>query len=219
MIFTSNQRNANSKKKKSILRGKSRKKPPKNEPQKATRGSRLAYSQDAHRSMMISRFHWLLLIFHTKLLHHHQTTTRSYKKAMPWHWEEWQFKAFEELKMQMCSSPMLAQLNFNKQFILQVDASAYGMGAILSQKGDHLTPTLACHSKPTLHLIAYYSATFTATEWNYDIYEWELLAIMKALAHWRLYLGWTKIPFIIWTDHANLQYWKSPRNLNWQTTW
>ena len=40
---------------------------------------------------------------------------------------------------------------------------------------------------------------------------------MKALAHWRLYLGWTKVPFIIRTDHTNLQYWKSPRNLNRRT--
>ena len=40
---------------------------------------------------------------------------------------------------------------------------------------------------------------------------------MKALAHWRPYLGWTKVPFIICTNHANLQYWKSPRNLNQQT--
>jgi len=30
----------------------------------------------------------------------------------------------------------------------------------------------------------YYSATFTPTEQNYNIYEWELLAIMKALTHW-----------------------------------
>ena len=36
---------------------------------------------------------------------------------------------------------------------------------------------------------------------------------MKALAHWRHYLGWTKTPFIIHTNHTNLQYWKSPRNL------
>jgi len=41
---------------------------------------------------------------------------------------------------------------------------------------------------------------------------------MKALTHWRPYLGWTKEPFMIMTDHANLQYWKSPKNLNHQTT-
>ena len=138
------------------------------------------------------------------------------KKTTPWHWGERQFKAFEELKMRMCSSPVLTQPNFDKQFILQVDASAYGVGAILSQEGDPttLTPSLKQQTKPALHPVAYYSATFTATKQNYNIYERELLAIMKALAHWRLYLGWTKVPFIIWTDHANLQYWKLPRNLN-----
>ena len=58
-------------------------------------------------------------------------------------------------------------------------------------------------TQPPLHLL---NETMT--------YKRELLAIMKALAHWRHYLGWTKTPFIICTDHANLQYWKSPRNLN-----
>ena len=66
------------------------------------------------------------------------------KKTTPWHWGEQQFKAFEELKTRMCSSPVLTRLNFDKQFILQVDASAYGMGTILSQEGDPatLTPSL-----------------------------------------------------------------------------
>jgi hypothetical protein len=58
---------------------------------------------------------------------------------------------------------------------------------------------------------------FTPMEQNYDIYKRELLAIMKALTHWRQYLGWMKYPFIIHTNHTNLQYWKSPRNLNRRT--
>jgi len=32
------------------------------------------------------------------------------------------------------------------------------------------------------------------------------------------YLGWTKGPFTILTDHTNLTYWKSPQNLNRHTT-
>ena len=117
----------------------------------------------------------------------------------------------------MCRSTVLIQPDVNKQFTLHVDASAYGVGTILSQEGNHTTKTLTQHQKLVLHPVAYYSATFTPTERNYDIYERELLAIMKALAHWRHYLGWTKTPFIIHTDHANLQYWKSPRNLNCHT--
>ena len=91
------------------------------------------------------------------------------------------------------------------------------MGSILSQEGNHTTKALAQCQKPILHPVTYYSATFTPTEQNYDIYKRELLAIIKALAHWRHYLGWTKTPFIICTNHANLQNWKSPRNLNCHT--
>ena len=117
----------------------------------------------------------------------------------------------------MCRSLVLIQPDVEKQFTLHVDASAYSVGAILLQEGNHITKTLAQHHKPILHPVAYYSATFIPTEQNYDIYKRELQAIMKALAHWRHYLGWTKTPFIIHTDHTNLQYWKSPRNLNCHT--
>ena len=94
------------------------------------------------------------------------------------------------------------------------------MGAVLSQEGDTPTPSLAKFKKPVTHPVVFFSATFTPTKWNYDIYERELLAVMKSLAHWRPYLGWTKFPFTIITDHANLQYWKSPKNLNrWIARW
>jgi hypothetical protein len=110
------------------------------------------------------------------------------KKAKQWHWGVAQHKAFLELKTHMCSSPVLTQPDFNRCFYLQADASAYSMGTVLSQEGK-TSPTLAKCAKPVTHPIAYYSATFTPTEHNYDIYEWELLAIMKSLAHWRPYLG------------------------------
>jgi len=71
----------------------------------------------------------------------------------------------------MASSPVLSQPDFNKRFYLQVDALAYGMGAILSQEGEQQSQSLAKWQKPTLHPVAYYSNTFTPTECNYDIYE------------------------------------------------
>jgi hypothetical protein len=113
----------------------------------------------------------------------------------------------------MCCSPVLTQPDFEKKFYLQTDASAYSVGAVLSQWGTN-PPSAHKYLKPKNHPIAYYSATFTPTERNYDIYKRELLAIMKSLAHWQPYLGWTKEPFTILTDHANLQYWKAPQNLN-----
>src|SRR5579863_8916734 len=124
-------------------------------------------------------------------------------KTTPWHWGNDQQKAFEHLRDQMCSKPVLKQPDFTKKFFVHSDASVYGVGAILSQEGE---PSTSNPSKPRLHPIAYYSATFTPTERNYDIYECELLAILKAITHWRPYLIWTIEPFTIVTDHANLLY-------------
>jgi RNase H-like domain found in reverse transcriptase/Integrase zinc binding domain len=115
----------------------------------------------------------------------------------------------------MTDKPVLRQPDFTRPFVLLTDASAYGVGAILSQEGGSTNPT--DNKKPRLHPVAYYSATFTETERNYDIYERELLAIMEAITHWRPYLIWTKEPFTILTDHANLLHWKSPRKLNCRT--
>jgi len=92
------------------------------------------------------------------------------------------------------------------------------VGAILSQEGESAILQIETpHKKPKLHPIAYYSATFTETERNYDIYDRELLAIMKAITHWRPYLIWTEQLFMIYMDHANLLYWKSPQKLNRRT--
>jgi hypothetical protein len=88
------------------------------------------------------------------------------------------------------------------------------VGAILSQEGEITTPSLEKCWKPALHPIAFYSATFTLIERNYNIYNRELLAMMKALYHWRPYLAWNKEPLTILTDHANLTYWKAPRKLD-----
>jgi hypothetical protein len=102
------------------------------------------------------------------------------KKVTPFTWEEAQVKAFKTLKTHMCQNPILHQPDYTKPFFLATDTSAYGMGAVLLQEGEkHPRKT-----SPTKHPIAYYSTTFTPTECNYDIYERELLALMKALAHW-----------------------------------
>jgi hypothetical protein len=69
----------------------------------------------------------------------------------------------------MINKPVLRQPDSTKPFFLLTDASAYGMGAILSQEGGSMTSNPG--QKPKLHPIAYYSATFTQMECNYDIYK------------------------------------------------
>ena len=136
------------------------------------------------------------------------------KKATPFHWEEPQVKAFETLKTLMCRKPILRQPDYSQPFFVSTDASAYGVGAVLSQEGE-LNPRT---KKPTQHPIAYYSSTFTPTERNYDIYKRELLAVLKALEHWRPHVAATDVPVTILTDHANLTFWKIPRKVNRRVT-
>jgi hypothetical protein len=119
----------------------------------------------------------------------------------------------------MCAKPILKQPDYAKTFTLSTDASGYGVGAVLAQEGQ-LDPKTG---KLCMHPVAYYSSTFTSTEQNYDVYERELLAVIKALKNWRPHLAATEQPITILTDHSNLLYWKNPKNVNqrvarWLTT-
>jgi hypothetical protein len=134
------------------------------------------------------------------------------KQAMPWHWEDDQQRAFEELRDKMVSKPVLRQPDFSKVFYLQTDASKYGVGAVLSQNEGPQPTTLWKR-----HPVAYYSATFSPTEQNYNAHDLEFLGVIKAIDHWRPYLIWTQEPFVIETDHKNLTYWKSPWKLTGRT--
>ena len=110
----------------------------------------------------------------------------------------------------MCTKLILQQLDYAKAFFLATDASAYSMGAILSQEGE-LNPRT---QKPMLCPVTYYSNTFTPTKRNYDIYEQEFLGVLKALKHFRPHVTATEIPVTILTDHANLTHWKATRKVN-----
>ena len=131
---------------------------------------------------------------------------------MLWQWEDSEQQAFETLWDKMVDKPVLRQPNFNKTFYLQTDALKYGVGAVLLQDEGEKASTLK-----QWHSVAFYSATFTPTEQNYDAHNLEFLGVMKVIDHWRPYLIWTKEPFVIKMDHKNLTYWKSPRKLTERT--
>jgi hypothetical protein len=93
------------------------------------------------------------------------------RKDATWTWNDRQQQAFTTLKHRVTSEPILAQPVLTDQFDLEVDALGFAVGAVLLQKkedGKH-------------HPIGYYSATLNEAERNYDIYNLELLAIVKAL--------------------------------------
>ena len=58
------------------------------------------------------------------------------RKDKPFQWEQDQVKAFDDLRKILTSEPLLLYPNFDKEFILQTDASIIAISAILSQIGD-----------------------------------------------------------------------------------
>ncbi len=112
--------------------------------------------------------------------------------------------AFEALKNAVAEEPVLLFPQLTKPFEMEVDTSTITISAVLNQKGED----------GKTHLVAYYSKSFSAPERNYDVYNRELLAIVKALRQWRTYLLGSPHQIIIYTDHSNLQYWKEPQKIN-----
>ena len=82
---------------------------------------------------------------------------------------------------------------------VEVDASGYATGGVISQK----------LSDDLWHPIAYRSQTMSEAEQNYDIYDREMSAIVRVLEDWRHYLEGLPKPFEIITDHCNLEFWRT----------
>ena len=89
------------------------------------------------------------------------------------------------------------------QFRVEADSSEFALGAILSQKQEE-----------KWHLIAFLSKSLSEAERNYEIYDKEMLSIVRALEEWRYLLKGQPIPITILTDHKALQYFKEPQKLN-----
>jgi len=64
------------------------------------------------------------------------------------------------------------------------------------------------------HPIRYFSATLNEAQRNYDIYNLELLAIVLAFRNWRPLLAGSPHKVVIYSDHLNLQYWRSPQKIS-----
>ena len=102
--------------------------------------------------------------------------------------------AFEKLKTLLCSSTVLHSPDFEKEFILQTDASDHAVGAVLSQ----------LDNDGEEHPIAYFSRKLLEREEKYSTIEKECLAIKLSIQAFRVYLMGR--PFSIQTDHRSLEW-------------
>ena len=111
-------------------------------------------------------------------------------------------KAFQSLKSAFLQSPSLGIFDPTLDTFIEVDASDFAIGAVLCQK-------TAIKSNI---IIATHSRKLSKHELNYSVHDKELLSIIDALKHWRHYL--IPSPFVIFTDHRNLEYFMDSKILN-----
>ncbi len=131
-------------------------------------------------------------------------TALTRRSGTPFQWTEKANQAFERLKQLFTSTPILTLPDPELPFIIEVDASDMGVGAVLSQRATR---------DNKLHTCAF-SRQLTAAEKNYDIGNQELLAVKLALEEWRHWLEGAKHSFVIWTDHKNLTCIQGAKRLN-----
>jgi RNase H-like domain found in reverse transcriptase/Reverse transcriptase (RNA-dependent DNA polymerase)/Integrase zinc binding domain len=113
-------------------------------------------------------------------------------------------QAFNTLKQRFTEEPVLKMPDQTKLFQVECDASKYTSGAVLTQ----------LDSNGERHPCAFISKTFSPTERNYEIYDRELLAIIRALEEWRHYLQGSPHPVTILSDHKNLTFYREAQKLN-----
>ena len=109
-------------------------------------------------------------------------------------------EAFNILKEKCVNAPVLAFPDFKKPFLLEMDASRKGLGAVLSQKQDD----------GRYHPVAYASQTINETEQWYHSNKQEFLALKWAVTEqFHEYLtpyGKNRNEFVVCTDNNPLTY-------------
>ena len=114
------------------------------------------------------------------------------KVGTKWRWSIKCEKAFQEVKKQITSAKALTHYNPTLPIKLAADASAYGVGAMIS----HRIPD------GTGSPIAFASCTLTKSKKNYAQLEKEALSLVYGVKKFHRYLyGWN---FTLLTDHQPL---------------
>ena len=133
-----------------------------------------------------------------------QPLTELTKKNVTWNWTEICTDAFELLKDLFTTAPILALFDPDKESIIETDASDHVSAGVHSQ----------LDNAGVLRPVAFFSKKHSPAEVNYEIYDKELLAVILAFQEWRQELEGARHPITVYSDHKNLQYFMTTKNLN-----
>jgi transposase InsO family protein len=124
-------------------------------------------------------------------------------KDVPFCWTGLQQTAFETLKCRLTTVDVLAHPDPDRPYVVTTDASGFAISGVLSQD----------QADGTRRPVAYMSRKMNAAERRYATHDKELLAIVKAVEHWRCYLEGSAHPILLLSDHRSLQHLNTQPNL------
>ena len=133
--------------------------------------------------------------------------TELLSKNVRWKWGEACQESFAKTKKLLTESPVLISPDFGEGFILYVDASDVGIGAMLAQERNKV-------HRP----VAFYSKKFEKYQRAYSTVEKEALALILALKHFDVYVGGGVRPVLVYTDHNPLTFVHKMKNANQRLT-
>jgi RNase H-like domain found in reverse transcriptase len=146
--------------------------------------------------------------FYQKFISHYSKLARSLnnltKKDKKFEWTANCQKAFDTIKKQFMEEPVLLMPDQSKPFQIESNASKVATGMVLTQ----------LDSNGDQHPVAFLSKNFSKTERKYEIYDRELLGIIRALKEWRHYIQGLGHMTIVYSDHKNLTYFQTVQKLN-----
>jgi RNase H-like domain found in reverse transcriptase/Integrase zinc binding domain len=129
--------------------------------------------------------------------------TRLLKQGVPWTWNNEQQEAYERLKQEFRENRILILYQPGWPCEVHTDASDKAIGAVLVQKDN----------QGINRLVAFYSRQMQGAEQRYDTHDKELLAIKAAMRHWRHYVEGSEHPVVVKSDHKNLTYFLTSKEL------
>ncbi|XP_017888656.1 uncharacterized protein LOC108630103 [Ceratina calcarata] len=129
------------------------------------------------------------------------------KKDSKFKFETAEQEAFDKLKLILSGMPGMKLYCMGAETELHTDASSLGYGAILMQRDNE---------DGIFHPVYYASGKTTPAEEKYPSYELEVLAIIKSLRKFRVYL--LGIPFTIVTDCQAFALTMNKKDLCWKKT-
>lgn len=119
-------------------------------------------------------------------------------------------EAFANLKTAFTTTPVLAHFNTRAAIRVITDASGGGAAGIMLQPDQEGSEPASRH----FHPVAFWSRKLTDVERRYETYDKELLAIVECFKHWRHYLEGSRYPTEVYSDHNNLRYFMTTKQLN-----